>query len=74
MVNNLSNQTQLFPQMEAQSTASNGNQLIAKLSSYLKTRGGLWRLLACFPGDMPVDQAIAQSPRVFTKARKEVAL
>lgn len=55
-------------------STKNGNLDIAKLSTYLKTRGGLWRLLACFPGNMPVAEALQAAPSILTKTRKEVAL
>lgn len=35
------------------------------INNYLKTRDGLWRLLACFPGDMPVEEALALAPSVI---------
>ena len=78
MVKNLltsSAQLSLFPcQGTSVNDAQNGNQQIAKLSTYLKTRGGLWRLLALFPGNMPVEDALRLAPSVLTKCRKEVAL
>jgi hypothetical protein len=52
----------------------NGNNSVAKLSTYLKTRGGLFRLLALFPGNMPVEDALRQAPAVLTNTRKEVAV
>lgn len=68
-------QLSLFPsQGTSVNDAQNGNQQIAKLSNYLKTRGGLWRLLALFPGNMPVEDALRLAPSVLTKCGKEVAL
>ena len=67
-------QLSLFPcQGTSGNDAQNGNQQIAKLSTYLKTRGGLWRLLALFP-DKSVMEALRLAPSVITKERKEVAL
>lgn len=67
-------QLSLFPQEgSCVKDAQNGNQQIAKLSTYLKTRGGLWRLLALFP-DKSVMEALRLAPSVITKERKEVAL
>ena len=67
-------QLSLFPcQGTCVKDAQNGNQQIAKLSTYLKTRGGLWRLLALFP-DKSVEEALRLAPSVLTKERKEVAL
>ncbi|MBR1557454.1 MAG: hypothetical protein IJ647_06815 [Prevotella sp.] len=54
-------------------STTNGNNSIAKLSSYLKTRDELWRLLAVFPGNMPLVEAIRLAPSVLTKTRKEVS-
>lgn len=65
---NSSVQLSLFPcQGTSVKDCKNGNQQIAKLSSYLKTRGGLFCLLACFPGNMPVEQAIMEAPLILTK-------
>lgn len=50
----------------------NGSHQIAKLSTYLKTRGGLFRLLALFPGNMPVEEAVRLAPTMLTNGRKEV--
>lgn len=51
-----------------------GNNSVAKLSTYLKTRGGLFRLLALFPGNMLVEDALRQAPAVLTNTRKEVVV
>lgn len=68
-------QLSLFPcQGTRVNDAHNGNPSIAKLSNYLKTREGLWRLLALFPGNMPLTEAIRLAPSMLTKARKEVTL
>lgn len=72
---NSSVQLSLFPcQGCSVKDGKNGNAPIAKLSTYLKTRGGLFRLLALFPGDMPVEEALRLAPSVLTKSRKEVAV
>lgn len=74
-VPNSSAQLSLFPcQGSSVNGAQNGNQDIAKLSTYLKTRGGLFRLLALFPGNMPVEKALRLAPSVLTKQGKEVAV
>jgi hypothetical protein len=66
-------QPSLFPcQGTSVNDAQNANS-IGKLSTYLKTRGGLWRLLALFP-DKSVMEALRLAPSVITKERKEVAL
>lgn len=56
------------------------------LRAYVHTKDFLWRLLACFPGDMPLVEALRQAPQVIfasapaslachqRDARKEVAL
>ena len=74
--NNTSSSVQLslFPSQEArENDAPNGNQQIAKLSTYLKTREGLCRLIMLFP-DKSVKEALSLAPEVLTKCRKEVAL
>ena len=53
--------------------AQNGNQQIAKLSTYLKTRGGLTRLIMLFP-DKTVKEALRLAPSVLTKCREEETL
>ena len=40
---------------------------------YVHTRDFLWRMLACFPGDMPFVEAVERVPEVVF-GRKEVAL
>ena len=68
--NSSSAQLSLFPcQGTCVNDAQNGNQQIAKLSTYLKTRGGLFRLLALFP-DKSVEEALRLAPSVLTKERK----
>lgn len=67
-------QLSLFPCQEArENDAPSGNQQIAKLSTYLKTREGLCRLIMLFP-DKSVTEALSLAPSVLTKCRKEVAL
>lgn len=51
-----------------------GSMPMASLSKYLTTRGGLFRLLALFPGNMPVTEALRLAPSVLTKEGKEVAV
>lgn len=53
---------------------SPGNPQVAKLSNYLCTREALWRLLACYPKDMPVMEAVRMARVDFAKCRKEVAV
>ena len=68
-------QLSLFAQeATGEKSNQNGNAPVAKLSTYLKTRGGLFRLLALFPGNMPVTEALRLAPSVLTKERKEVAV
>lgn len=45
----------------------------AGVSNYLKTREALWRLLATYPKDMPVVDALRRARVDFTKPGKEVA-
>lgn len=65
----------------------NGSTPVAKLSTYMKTPGALWRMLASYPPTMPVTEAVRRARIDFTKssnralhacyqrdARKEVAL
>lgn len=67
-------QLSLFPsQGTGVNDAKNANT-IGKLSTYLKTRGGLFRLLSLFPGNMPVTEALHLAPSVLTKEGKEVAV
>lgn len=67
-------QLSLFPgQGTCVKDAQNDNQQIAKLSTYLKTRGGLTRLIMLFP-DKTVKEALRLAPSVLTKCREEVAL
>ena len=67
-------QLSLFPcQGTSVNDAQNANT-IGKLSTYLKTRGGLFRLLSLFPGKMPVEEALRLAPSVLTKEGKEVAV
>lgn len=50
----------------------NGNAPVARLSTYMKSHEALWRMLASYPKDMPVEDAIRRARIDFTKARKEV--
>ena len=81
-------QLSLFPcQGTSVNDAHNGNTSIAKLSNYMKTREALWRMIATYPGNMPLTEAISRARIDFAKpgapaplacyprdARKEVAL
>lgn len=70
--NSSSVQLSLFPcQGSSVNDAQNANT-IGKLSTYLKTRGGLFRLLSLFPGDIPVTEALRLAPSVLTNPGKEV--
>ena len=53
---------------------SQGNPQVAKLSNYLCTREALWRLLATYPKDMTVREAVIRARVDFTKCRKEVTV
>ena len=44
------------------------------INAYLSTREGLWRLLACFPANMPVREAVSLARTQVTLFRKEVAV
>lgn len=66
-------QLSLFPHQE---TGVKSSQKGCKVSSqvinaYLKTREGLYRLLTCFPGNMPVNEAVRLAPTVVTLTKKE---
>lgn len=64
-------QLSLFPsQGTSVNDAQNGNQQIAKLSTYLKTPEALWRMLASYPKDMPVEDAIRRARIDFTRCQK----
>lgn len=67
-------QRSLFAQEASSEKNANGRTRAAKLSTYLNTREGLWRLLASFPGKMPLTEAIRLAPTVMCNSRKEVAL
>lgn len=63
-------QPSLFPcQGSSVKDAQDGNRQIAKLSTYLKTHGGLFRLLVLFPGNMPVEKALRLAPHVLAYQR-----
>lgn len=47
---------------------------IVSLSKYLKTPEALWRMLASYPKDMPVEDAVRHARIDFTRCRKEVAV
>lgn len=67
-------QQSLFDQ-DSNNVKSNQNaNTIGKFSTYIKTRGGLFRLLALFPGNMPVEEAVVLAQATLTNNRKEVAL
>ncbi len=63
-------QRSLFPEGANVKSTVNGSNSIAKLSNYLKTRDGLWRLLSLFPGDTCVTEAVALAPSALCKTRK----
>ena len=81
-------QLSLFPcQGTSVKDTQNGSTPVAKLSTYMKTPGALWRMLASYPPTMPVTEAVRRARIDFTKssnralhacyqrdARKEVAL
>lgn len=67
-------QRSLFAQMATgEKSNQNGNSSVAKLSTYMKSREALWRMLASYPKDMPVEDAIRRARKDNTKHRKEVA-
>lgn len=70
---NSSVQLSLFPcQGSSVNDAQNGSAPVAKLSTYMKTREALWRLIASYPKCMPVEDAIRRARIDFAKPRKEV--
>ena len=67
-------QLSLFPCQESSvNGAQNGSTSVAKLSTYMKTREALWRMLASYPKGMPVEDAVRRARIDFSKPRKEVA-
>lgn len=67
-------QLSLFPcQGSGVNDAQNGSAPVARLSIYLKTREALWRMIASYPKDMPVEDAVRRARIDFTKPGKEVA-
>lgn len=67
-------QLSLFPcQGSGVNDAQNGSTSVAKLSTYMKTREALWRMLASYPKGMPVEEAVRRARIDFSKPRKEVA-
>ena len=77
MTQNVINRTaqrSLFAQMATgEKSNQNGNTPVARLSTYMKSREALWRMLASYPKDMPVEDAIRRARIDFSKPRKEVA-
>lgn len=66
-------QLSLFPcQGSGVNDAQNGSAPVAKLSTYMKTREALWRLIASYPKGMPVEDAVRRARIDFTKPGKEV--
>ena len=65
-------QLSLFQPMDTQSQVTNGSDR-CQVSNYLKTREALWRMLASYPEDMQVSDAVCKARVDFSK-RKEVAL
>jgi hypothetical protein len=70
---NSSVQLSLFPQ-EGTSVKDNQSGSIARVTNYLCTREALWRLLATYPKDMTVKEAVNRARVDFAKQRKEVAV
>lgn len=44
------------------------------INTYLSSREGLWRLIACFPGSMSVMEAVRLARTQVTLCRKELAV
>lgn len=66
-------QRSLFAQMATgEKSKQNGSAPVAKLSTYMKTREALWRMIASYPKCMPVEDAVRRARIDFTKPRKEV--
>lgn len=66
-------QLSLFPcQGSGVNDAQNGSAPVARLSTYMKTREALWRMIASYPKCMPVEDAVRRARIDFTKPRKEV--
>lgn len=75
MTINSSVQLSLFPcQGSSVKDNQNGSASVAKLSTYMKSREALWRLIASYPKSMPVEDAVRRARIDFTKPRKEVAI
>lgn len=51
-------------------SARNGNSQSCQVNNYLKTREGLWRLLALFPPTTSVVEAVRNAPALLTSAEK----
>ena len=47
-----------------------GSLSAAKLSTYMKTKDALWRMLATYPPKMPFTEALLLAKRDFTGTRK----
>lgn len=63
----------LFAQMATgEKSNKNGSAPVARLSTYMKTREALWRMIASYPKCMPVEDAVRRARIDFTKPRKEV--
>ena len=66
--NSSSVQLSLFPcQGTGVKDTRNGSVSSAKLSTYMKSREALWRLIASYPKSMPVEDAIRRARIDFTK-------
>lgn len=70
----VSEKSRVRPLSDSQSASDVLNARLQVVKSYLHSRDGLWRLLACFPQDMPVVEAMSLAPSVIFGLRKEVAL
>ena len=69
--NSSSVQLSLFPcQGSSVNDAQNGNRQIAKLSTYMKSPEALWRMIASYPKNMKVEDAIRRARIDFTRCQK----
>lgn len=69
-------QLSLFPQVGSSVKDSQKGRPVSDqvINAYLSTREGLWRLLACFPANMSVREAVSLARTQVTLFRKEVAV
>ena len=59
---------------ERREIGATGTDKLPTISEYLKTRDGLWRLLALCPKDMTVAEAVRQFPTLLYNEQKGGAL